>query len=65
MIFSACSKGPAFDYYPEPSKSFLPVNDRHRSEAEKLLGALGVRIVHVKVSWVVIWVIKLSCTIRI
>ena len=45
--------------YPEPSKSFLLVNDRHRSEAEKLLSALGVWIVHVKVSWVVIWVIKL------
>ena len=40
-----CSKGPAFGYYPEPSKSYLLVNDRHRIEAERLFGALGVQIV--------------------
>ena len=40
-----CSKGPAFGYYPEPSKSYLLVNDRHRIEAERLFAALGVQIV--------------------
>ena len=40
-----CSKGPAFGYYPEPSKSYLLVNDRHQSEADRLFGALGVQIV--------------------
>ena len=39
------SKVPAFGYHPEPSKSFLLVNDRHWSEAERLFGAFGVRIV--------------------
>ena len=34
------SKGPAVDYHPEPSKSYLLVNDSHRFEAERLFGAL-------------------------
>ena len=41
----SCSKGPAFGYYPEPSKSFLLVNDRYWSEAEKMFGTLGNQIV--------------------
>ena len=54
-----CSKGPAFGYYHEPSKSYLLINDRHRCEAERLFGALGVQIVAGYRFWVVIWVIML------
>ena len=55
-----CSKGPAFGYYPEPSKSYLLVNDRYRIEAERLFGALGIQIVAGHRFWVVIWVIMLA-----
>ena len=40
-----CSKGPAFGYHPEPSKSYLFVNDRHQFEAERMFGALGAQTV--------------------
>ena len=54
-----CSKGPAFGYHPEPSKSYLLVNDRHQFEAERLFGALGTQIVAGHQFLGVIWVIML------
>ena len=42
---SLCSRGPAFGYYPEPTKSFIVVNERWKKEAAAIFGDLGVQVV--------------------
>ena len=39
-----CSRGPSFGYHPEPTKSFVVVNERWRSEAVTVLAILGFRL---------------------
>jgi len=36
-----CSHGPAFGYYPEPTKSFVVVNEQWMSEAAAVFGDFG------------------------
>ena len=40
-----CSRGPAFGYFPEPSKRFVVVGEHCKSEAEALFRDLGVIVV--------------------
>ena len=40
-----CSRGPSFGYHPEPTKSFIVVDERWRSEAVAVFGDLGVQVV--------------------
>ena len=40
-----CSRGPAFGYYPEPTKSFIVVSERWRNEANAVFGDLGIQVV--------------------
>jgi len=40
-----CSRGPAFGYFPEPTKSFVVVSERFKGETEAVFGGLGVRVV--------------------
>ena len=40
-----CSWGPAFCYYPEPSKSFVVIGKHCRAKAEDLCPDLGVQVV--------------------
>ena len=40
-----CSHGPSFGYYPEPTKSFVVVNERWRRDAAAIFGDLGVQVV--------------------
>ena len=40
-----CSRGPSFGYHPEPTKSFVVVNEQWRSEAVAILGDLGIQVV--------------------
>ena len=40
-----CSRGPSFGYHPEPTKSFVVVNEQWRSEAVTIFGNLGIQIV--------------------
>ena len=35
---------PGFDYYPEPIKSFIVVNERWRHEANAVFGDLGIQV---------------------
>ena len=37
--------GPGFGYYPEPTKSFIVVNEQWRHEANAVLGDLGIQVV--------------------
>jgi len=37
--------GPAFGYYPEPTKSFIVVNECWRNDTDALFGDLGVQVV--------------------
>ena len=39
-----CSRGPSFGYHPEPTKSFVVINERCRSEAVTIFGILGFRL---------------------
>ena len=44
--FSAiCSCGPAFGYYPQPSKCFVVVDASCQSQAENIFGDLGINVV--------------------
>jgi len=40
-----CSHGPSFGYYPEPTKSFVIVNEQWMGEAAAIFGDLGVQVV--------------------
>ena len=40
-----CSRGPAFGYFPEPTKSYVVVNKRWKNEATAIFGDLGVQVV--------------------
>ena len=40
-----CSYGPSFGYYPEPTKRFVAVNERWKSDAAAVFGDLGVQVV--------------------
>ena len=40
-----CSRGPAFGYFPEPTKSFVAISERFKGEAEAVFGGLGVHVV--------------------
>ena len=40
-----CSKGPAFGYFPEPTKSFIVVGEQFMTKAKALFHDLGVRVV--------------------
>jgi len=40
-----CTRGPAFGYFPEPTKSFVVVSERFTGEAEAAFGSLGVHVV--------------------
>ena len=40
-----CSRGPSFGYHSEPTKSFVVVDERWRSEAVAVFGDLGVQVV--------------------
>jgi len=40
-----CSCGPSFSYYPEPTKSFVVVNEQWTGEAAAIFGDLGVQVV--------------------
>ena len=40
-----CSHGPSFGYHPEPTKSFVVVNERWRSEAVAIFEDLGIQLV--------------------
>ena len=40
-----CSYGPSFGYYPEPTKSFVVVSERWKSDAAAVFGDLGVQVV--------------------
>ena len=39
-----CSRGPSFGYHPEPTKSFVVVNEQQRNEAVAIFGDLGIAI---------------------
>ena len=39
------SRGSSFGYYPEPTKSFVVVNEWWRSEIVAIFGDLGVQVV--------------------
>jgi len=39
------SCGPAFGYYPEPTKNFIVVNEHWRNDANTVFGDLGVQVV--------------------
>ena len=45
LIYVLCLYGPAFGCYPEPTKSFILVNERWRGEANTVFGDLGVQVV--------------------
>ena len=40
-----CSRGPAFGYFLEPSKSYVVIGKHRRTKAENLLHDLGVQVV--------------------
>ena len=42
-----CSRGPSFGYHPEPTKSFVVVNDQWKNEAAAIFGDhdLGIQVV--------------------
>ena len=40
-----CSRGPNFGYHPEPTNSFVVVNERWRSEVATIFGDLGIQVV--------------------
>ena len=40
-----CSQGPAFGYFPEPSKSFVVIDEYCKTKAENLFHDLGVQVV--------------------
>jgi len=40
-----CSRGPAFGYFPQPTKSFVVVSERFRGEAEAIFSGLDVQVV--------------------
>ena len=40
-----CSYGPSFGYYPEPTKTFVIVNEQWKSDAAAVFGNLGVQMV--------------------
>jgi len=40
-----CSCGPAFGYFPEPTKSFVVVIERFKGEVEAVFGGLSMHVV--------------------
>ena len=40
-----CSRGSAFGYFPEPTKSFVVVGEQFRTKAKALFYDLGVQVV--------------------
>ena len=40
-----CSRGPAFGYFSEPTKSFVVVGEQFRTKAKALFHDLGVQVV--------------------
>ena len=40
-----CSQGPAFGYFPEPTKSLVVVGEQFKTKAKALFHDLGVQVV--------------------
>ena len=40
-----CSHGPSYGYHPQPTKSFVVINDRWKNEAAAIFGDLGIQVV--------------------
>ena len=46
LMYVLCLRGPAFGYYPEPTKNcFILVNEKWRGEANTVFGDLGAQVV--------------------
>ena len=45
LIYVLCSPGPSFGYHPEPTASFVVINDQWKNEAAAIFHDLGIQVV--------------------